>query len=801
MESLLRDLAFAVRTLKKNWTVTSLVVGSLALAIAGNAIVFAMINGFLYRPLPFEEPNRILMIGERPEEQPAGFVSPTSVDNFLDLRERQTSFREMAAFRGRAIAVDAGGDHPERVAGGSVTPEFFSLLGVSAARGRVFLPDEGSPGADGVVLLSWQRWHEEHGGEDVLGETLRLDGEIHQVVGVLPEEFEFFNRTDLWVPLVLERGRSSRGDRDLLALARLADGLPESAAEEEIQGIADSLRSQHPENRGYAVDVLNLREEIPDPRNRLFFQMLQGAMLFVVLIACANIANLLLARGQRREREIAVRASLGAGRGIIARQLLTESLVMAGLAGALGIGMGLLGVRQMVAALGDLWPRVYAPVIDVRVLAFTFGVAVFGGLLFGLAPVLQTLRVDLVSTLKDGTQASSSGRRKHLASSLLVIGELALALVFLSGAALLLRSFDSLQNQDPGFETANLLTMQLTLPEARYAEDEAQVAVVRTLVERLQGMAGVEQVIASNALPRGLILPADGITRDSVPLAPDAAPPQVSWLTTNPGYFDTLGIGLLAGRLLDDSDRLDSRPVVVLNQQAVSELFGEDDPLGERLTILGESREVVGVVQDVRHALAVGREMNPVAYLPWEQVPSRALAFSLATRVDPETLTESVRREIRAVDSGLAVSDIQTLDAVVDQFWAGQRVIGAILRGFGLVALALAAIGTYGVLAYSVVLRTQEIGIRMALGASRKSVVGMMMKRGVILGSIGMLFGLPGVLLVKAGLEQVFAGFIPVEMDATVGAVFVMVLVIALASFVPARRAASVDPLKALRWE
>lgn len=804
MERTFQNIRFAFRTLRKNWGVTALVIASLSLAIAGNTIVYSLINGLLYRPLPYKEPNRLMLVGERSEQTPAGFVLPASTANFLDWQERQRSFEGLAAFQNLPMGIDQGGESPEPVTAARVSPGFFQLLGETPIHGRTFLDEEADLGRHRVAILDYEYWRDEHGArEDVVGSTLKLNGEPYEVVGVTSEDFEFLAPgIKIWVPMAVDRGGLRRSERSVLVVGRLADGVAQSAAAAEMASLNDQLKEEYPDaNRGYVVEMLNLREEIPDARNRLFFKMLQGAMIFVVLIACANIANLLMARSQKREREIAVRTSIGAGRRHIIAQLLTESLVMAAIAGAIGIGFGYLGVGQVRNAFGAALPEIYAPVVDARVLLYTLGVTVFGGLLFGLAPVLQTARMNLVDALKDGSAGSTTGGRKRLASKFLVVGELTLALIFLGGSGILLKAFDTLQNQEAGFQTSHLLTLQVQIPDERFPTDAERVVAVEGMVERLEQVAGVDAVLLSNTLPRNFFVPEDNFVVDAAPPPPDQAPPQVSYLTASPGFFEHLGIQLLEGRLIDESDRNGGAAVAVVNRAVVEKFFDGKSPLGQTFTLVGESRRVIGVVEDVRHVLTVGRDVSPTVYLPWSQLPASAVAVALSTKVSPETLTQPVRRALYDYDPGLAVSQIQSLDAVIDQFWSGQKVISAILQGFGGLALLLAAIGTYGVLAYSVALRRQEIGVRMALGASRREVVLMVMKQGLLLGGIGILLGAPCIYLVKLGLDQVMAGFVPVQMAGMVLSLSVMAVVVLLASFLPAHRAAGLDPIKALRWE
>ncbi|MEO1086735.1 MAG: ABC transporter permease, partial [Acidobacteriota bacterium] len=508
----------------------------------------------------------------------------------------------------------------------------------------------------------------------------------------MPEPFEFLDPTiELMVPLELDRRHLKRHQRDVLVVGRLASGVSDAAAQEEMSAIMAQLTVEHPEaNRGYSVSVLNLRREIPDKDNRLFFALMQGAMLFVLLIACANIANLLMARGQRREREMAVRASLGASRRRLFTQLLLEGLVMAGIAGVVGLGLGAAGNALMAQGLAAQLPKFYAPVIDMRVIAVTLGVTFFGGVLFSLAPVVQTFSGDLLSSLKDGTKSSASGK-KRWASNALVVAELALALVFLAGAGVMLRSFQLLQSSDPGFVTADLLTVQVTLPASRYPTAETQADAARQLGERLEALPGVGSVLAANSLPRHIFVPRDLFQVDAFPTGPDESPRRSDWLSVDVGFFEELEIALESGRLFTDADRLGVEPVALVNRALADKHFGDLDPIGQRVTMQGESRRIVGVVENVRHGLALNDRQSEVIYAPLEQLPTSNLALAVrVSGVEASSLTETLRRTVQGFDPHVGVTQVQLLDDFIDQFWAGQRVFSVILRGFGALALLLA---------------------------------------------------------------------------------------------------------------
>ncbi len=804
MDQIRQDFVFALRTLRKNYWVTFLAVGSLSLAIAGNAIVFSLMNGFLFRPLPWNEPERLVLIGERATGTPRGQISATSDANFLDLKERQSSFVGVAAMRQAPFSLDRGGEQPEQVQGAAVSPEFFSLLGVKAARGRLLAPEEGVVGRHRVAVLEHDYWANDLAGDEALvGQALELNGELYDVVGILPAGFEFLNPgIELYVPLAIDRAAVKRHQRDLLMVARLAPGVSDDEAQAEMDTLMASLAEEYPaSNRGYAVDVLNLRHDFPDRQNRLFFLLIQVALLFVMLIACANIANLLLAKSQQREREISIRASLGATRARIVFQLITESMVMALAAGAVGLALSYGGIQVVRNMLGAFLPQQYAPVLDAQVLAVLLGLTLLGGLLFGLAPVLQTRRFDLVSSLKDGTQAASAGSRRRLVASGLVIAELAMALGFLGMAGIMLNSFRLLQKSDPGFVTEDLLVANLTLPVNRYREDEHILTGVEQLEERLAAVPEVSGVVISSTFPRTFFISREVFTLDADPPPADDALPRAGWLTANADYFDVLGIPLMEGRVFSPSDDAVATPVAVVNQAMAERHWGEKSPLGERLTLLGKSREIVGVVGDVRHGITLNTDFVPTVYLPFAQEPRGAFSVALRTRTEPDSVSESARRELLAFEPDMAITQMQSLDSFIEQFWVGQHLFSYILRGFGALALFLAAIGTYGVLAYSVAQRTQEIGVRMALGAGRMRILKMIAGQGMVLGAIGLGIGSILIFLSYRMISSIFSRVVPVEPMAIAGVVLVLAVVVLVASLLPARRAASLDPIQALRWE
>ncbi|MCB1056897.1 MAG: ABC transporter permease [Acidobacteria bacterium] len=802
MDVALMDVRFALRSLRKNLSVTVLVTLSLALAIAGNTIAFSFTNGILCRPMPYQEPEKLYLLGEQPLDRPVQNVAPASMAVFLDWQERQTSFSGLAAFRGGAAALEREGETPEQVAVASVSADFFRLSGVPAQIGRLFADGEDVAGRDKVLVVGHRYWQTHLGASSqALGSTLDLDGEDYTVVGVLPEDFEFLDPSiELWRPLVVDRGDLDRQRRDLLVLARLAPGVSDEQARAEMTSLEERIAAEHPDsNRGFGMSLVNLRRDIPDTTNRRLFALLQGALLSVLLIACANIANLMLARGRARERELAIRSSLGAGRGRIVRQLLTESVVMALVGGAAGLALSFAGVQLMASVLANRLPRFFLPVVDQRVLLFTLGVTVLAGLLFGLAPVLQSRRLDLVDALKDGSRGGGLGRR--LLGRGLVVAEIALALVLLGGAGVLIRSFLDLQHRDPGFDTRNLLTFQVRLPASSYPEDADQARGAEALLARLETVPGVRSAAAGDQLPRSPFLAEENFALPGEDLGEGQSSPKTSWLVVSPSYFETVGMALEAGRLFAATDRADGLPVAVINHALAERYWGDEPVVGRQVELRGEVREIVGVVSDVQHGFFLNDGVPPTLYVPLAQHPIRALSFALRTGVEPHALTESVRTAVAEVDPRLALSQVQTLDEWVAQFFVGAQVFSVLLGGFGILALFLAAMGTYGVLAYSVAQRSHELGVRMAIGAQRGDIIRLVTRQGLQLAAVGLLLGIPGVLAVTRLISATMSTFVGIRPVTVVAVAGVLVVSTILASVLPARRAASVDPLEALRFE
>lgn len=597
MQTFLQDIRFAARTLRKGILVTLLATLSLALAIGGNTTVFSLVNGVLYRPLPHPEADRIVVIGEREAETPPGQSTLLSSLAFYgDLQERSQTLGEVAVFRPATFSL-TGGERAVPLTGASVTASFFPLLGTAVQRGRVFEVAEAQEGAARVAIVSHEYWEGNWGlGADPLGQVMILNGEPHDVVGVLPLGWSLLvPGIDVYTPVRQNPLESPRDRRDSFILARMTPGVAMEAVYAETEAIATELEALYPETQqGWTADALNLRHDIPTSQSRILFMLLQGSVLFVLLIACANVVNLLLARGQDRQSEIALRTALGAGRGRIIRQLLTESLLLVSVGGALGLGLGFVGVRVMVNAFRGQLPAAYTPVVDVNVLLFTLGVTVLAGVLFGLVPALQTVRVDQVGVLKEGGgRSASAGSRRKWISKGLVVAEIALSLVALGGGSVLVRSFLALRGTDPGYQAAGLLTVQMGIPASRYDDDAQLVDLFDRIKTEAGSLPGVRSVTFANSLPQNYLAPDDTFRVAGVPVEAGLAAPRAVSLRTGPEYLETMQVPLVLGRFFEPDDRLEQPLVAVVNQALAERRFSDRSPVGELIEFRGETRSWV----------------------------------------------------------------------------------------------------------------------------------------------------------------------------------------------------------------
>jgi putative ABC transport system permease protein len=801
--------------LLRNSGVTIIAIITLALGIGANTAIFSVVNAVLLRPLPYRDADRLVALSEDSPQVPGMSIS---YPNLLDWQEQNQVFESIAAYVRGSFNL-TGANEPERLQGRSVSPSFFSTLGVKPALGRDFAPKEDEPGALPVVILDYGLWQRRFGADPrIIGQTLSLNNESFTVIGVAPAGFRFGRPMDLYVPLILPpEVRSSRGDHPgMYAIARLKPNVTIERARADMNTIAARLRQQYKENAGNSVAVTTLLEDtVGDVRPALL--ILLGAVGFVLLIACANVANLLLARAATRAKEIAIRRALGAGRWRIIRQLLTESVLLALLGGALGLFLAIWGVDLLVAlSPADSIPRAQEIGLDGRVLGFTLAVSLLTGVLFGLIPALQASKTDLTESLKEGGRSSTEGLRRNRVRSLLVISEIALSLVLLIGAGLMLRSFWRVQEVDPGFNPHNVLTMRISLPAAKYAQAEQVMNFYQTTIERVKGLPGVQAVGVSGGIPLSGA-PDTSFFVEGRPYPPAGRYPEAFYYTVSPEYFRAMGIRLLKGRYFTEQDAKDSPKVTIIDENLARGLFAGQDPIGKHLVPpeggADPPSEIVGVVQHVKHMGLDSDAQSKIQYqfyVPYVQIPEKYLALATrdmylvartANASDPLSLAAPVQKEIHEVDKNQPVFNVKTMEQLINESIAPRRFSMFLLSLFALVALVLAAVGIYGVMSYSVSQRTHEIGIRVALGAGKSDVLKLVIKQGLTLALIGVVSGLIGALVVTRVMASMLYGVTATDPLVFAGVALLLALVALLACYIPAHRAMRVDPMIALRYE
>ena len=807
MHTLWQDIRFAVRMLLKNWSVTAIIVVVLALGIGANTAIFSVVNAALLRPLPYAEPDKLVRLSEDTPQVPQMSIS---YPNFLDWREQNKVFSGIAAMQFRSLNL-TGKDEPERLAGRAVSAELFDVLGVKPVLGRSFAAEEDHQGANPVCIISHGLWERRFGSDPTLvGKQITMSGASYTVIGVLPASYAFGTPTDVFVPIGLRademKERSSHPG--IYAVARLKPGVTVETARAELIAMASRISEQYG-MKGNSATLTPLNEAfVGDIRTTLL--ILLGAVGFVLAIACANVANLLLARAATRQKEMAIRTALGAGRIRIVRQLLTESLLLSILGGMIGVLLAVWGVDFLRSASADSLPPTAVIKMDGRVLLFTLLVSLVTGIIFGLAPALAAAKAELHDTLKEGGRSSTAGGRRSWLRSTLVVTEVALSLVLLIGAGLLVRSFVRILDTDPGFKPQNLLTMQL----ARNAEKDdgpKVLAFFNNLTGRIAGLPGVESAAFSFGLP--LAQAADtsfGIVGRPKPEL--GKQPQTMLYITSPDYLRAMGIRLVKGRFFTAQDTQRSPRVAVIDETFARQQFPNGDALGQYLAGDGKANpdaEIVGVVAHVKHfGLDAVERVQPQLYLPFNQAPDEMLP-SLASRMnlvirtpaDPLNLTAAVRSQVQSLDPNQPVYNVSTMEQTLDQSLVTQRLSMMLLAFLASLALILAAVGIYGVMSYAVTQRTHEIGIRMAIGAQRRDVFKMVIARGMMLTLIGVGVGLVGAFALTRLMATMLYGVEPTDPATFVSIGVLLIGVALLACYVPGRRATKVDPLVALRYE
>ena len=812
MTTLLQDLRYGIRMLLKNPGFTIVAVLALTLGIGADSAIFSVVNAVLLRPLPYPDSERLVILRERsPQLEGMSVAYP----NFIDWREQNGAFENIGVFRRQNFNLTGNGE-PERLVGSQVSADVFATLRVNAARGRVFTNDEDKPGATPVVVLSHGLWQRRFGGDlNILDQTLTLDSRSFTVIGVMPPNFQFPARdTELWTAVgqaSKNPGWENRGNHPgLTVIARIKPDVTLQQAREDMDIVASNLEKQYPSsNTGNRVSITPALENAlgnrpGDVSIRPALLVLLGAVGFVLLIACANVANLLLARASTRQKEIAIRTALGASRGRIIRQLLTESILLSVVGGALGLLLARWGVKLIIAISPNSIPRSREIDLDIRVLAFTIGVSLLTGIVFGLVPALQASKPDLNETLKDAGRGSTGSR--HLLRGGLVVSEVALTMVLLIGAGLMLRSFYHLKQVDPGFNYDRMLTFNVLLPQKKYPEDPQRISFYEQLSERLRGLPGVQSVALSSGLPLGNNGWQMQFDIEGRPPSEPGKSPITEACTTSPDYFQTMGIKLLKGRTFTEHDIKETSRVAIIDEEFARRYFPNEEPIGRHIQPggydpHGQFTEIVGVVRRVKMD-GLSEDSNRVqSYYPFRQMPSNGMTVVVKTTKEPTDLASAITEQVLAIDSDQPVYNLNTMEQIRADSIAPDRLNLMLLSSFAVLALMLASVGIYGVMAYSVTQRTHEIGIRMALGARQGDVLSMVIRQGMKLAVVGVAIGLGGAWLATRLMSSLLFGVSATD-PVTFAVISVILTGVALgACFVPARRATKVDPMIALRYE
>ena len=799
MESLLQDLRFGARMLVKNPSFTLVAVFTLALGIGANTAIFSVVNAVLLRPLPFKEPERLVMVWNRGAEAAGGDRTPLALSDLLDWRAQSRSFDEIGAFQ-NIMYNYAGGESPERVQAASVTANFFSVLGAPPALGRTFLPEEERPGAPRVALLSDGFWRKHFGADpQVMGRALNLDGVTYNVIGVAPAALDFPTKdVELWTALQLQPP-TRRGPYFLRGVARLKSGIGLEQARAETRTMKSSF-----EDKRFNFNLLPVNEFIVGDV-RLALLALLAAVTFVLLIAAVNVANLMLVRTAVRVKEISIRAALGASRARIIRQLLTESLFLALAGGLVGVLLAKWGAYLLLKLAPENIPRLSQIGIDGHVLGWTAMVSLLTGVLFGLAPAWQSSRLSLNEALKEGGRGVNESPGKRRWRNLLVVSELALAAMLLIGAGLLIKSFWRLQRVDPGVNTERVLTMRLAPRGQRYNEVRQVRALYERLLEKTRALPGVTAAALSNSLPPDSTEFSDDFTIEGRPNVPNQIPPIAYVIRVSADYFRAFGVPLLRGRYFSAADSADAPLVTLISETMSRQFFPHEDPIGKRIN-MGDERDpvwlqVVGVVGDVKYT-GMADAAQPALYQPLLQAASGNVFLCVKTETaDPLSLAAAVRNEIKSLDSELPVSRVGTLEQHFGAAVAQPRFGATLIALFAALALALAAVGIYGVVSYSVTQRTHELGVRLALGAQPGDVRKLVLKQGAVLAVTGVVIGLSASFALTGLLKKLLFNVSATDWPTFGGIAALLTAVALLACYVPARRATKVDPLTALRHD
>jgi putative ABC transport system permease protein len=807
MNTFLQDLRYGVRMLLRQPGFTVVAVLAIALGIGANTTIFSCVNALLLHPFSFANQDRLMAVWERAPE--AGIRrSSVAPGNFADWREHNHVFEQMAAYSTRAFNLTEG-DQPERVAGARVTPNFFTALGVKAAQGRTFTDEEGRLGHEQVALIKQSLWERRFASDpNIIGKEIKIDAKSYTVVGIMARDFNFpINGSEVWLPLAFDaKEQNERGNHYLAIMGLLKPGVSKAQAQADIDTLALQAQQQYPETNSGRTSLVETLNETHTRGSRVYLMVLMGSVIFVLLIACANVANLLLVRATSRQKEIAVRMALGGSRWRLIRQLLTESMVLACIGGALGLLFSVWGIEFIRNGIPagftqyiPGWDKLH---LDPYVLVFTLLTTLLTGAVFGLAPALQATRVNLNESLKESGKGTSSGASRNRLRSLLVISEVALSLVLLVGAGLMIRSFIHLMSADLGINSSNVLTMELSIPRLKYPDEQQRINFYQELVGRIGNLPGVQKAAAINYVPMGRSGSDSNFKIEGQQAPPKGKEPSADYRVVTPQYFEAIGTPIRKGRAFTEQDKKETPRVIIINEQLARRYFPAGDALGKRLIFNEEDGpvEIVGIAADVKNE-DFDEDANMTVYLPFLQEPWWSMALVVRTNSDPAQMANAVRNEVLAVDQEQPIYNVKTMEQIVDESISPKRLTMYLLGFFAFGALLLAGIGIYAVMSYSVTSRTHEIGIRMALGAQPRDILKLVVGQGLILTLVGVGLGLLGAFALTRAMTEMLNGVTATDPLTFIGLSLLLAAVALLACLIPARKATRVDPMIALRYE
>ncbi|MDQ1610292.1 MAG: hypothetical protein QOG00_223 [Pyrinomonadaceae bacterium] len=816
MNNLLRDVRYGIRRLLKAPAFSGFIIITLALGIGVNTAIFSVAYVVLFRPLPYNDPDRIVMVWENNPRLKLGIDKlPASPADFIDWREQNKVFQDISAFSTFSFTLtDDGGSAPEKLDGALCSVGFFPVMGTQAALGRTFVAGEDTPGRSNVVVISDNLWRRRFAADpNIVNKTMTLTGVKYTIIGVMPPGFDFpqdsavpemgfTQHTEVWTPLPFDDATSKdRRTLSLPVIARMKPGVSVEQAQSDMSNIAASLDQQFKKSAGFGATVIQLREQIVSDI-RLVLLVLLGTVAFVLLIACSNVANLMLAWFLQRQKEFAVRTSLGATRNNLICQMLTESLLLAVIGGAVGLVLATWGTSALLALNSDNIPHVGDIGLNKWVLVFTFLVSCLTGVVIGLAPALQASRMDINSVLKEESRGTSGGVRVRRFRNLLIVSEIALTLVLLIGAGLLIKSYWLLNQVQPGFNPNNVLTMQMALPDYKYPTDAQRADFFNRLLPRINALPGVQSAAVSTSIP---LTGTDTSSTFDIEGRPPVSPenkPLITLSIASPDYFKVLETPVVRGRAFTERDALNAPTVAIINEALAKSYFPNEDPVGKQLAAAleggGVKREIVGVVGNIRSA-SLTTEPKPSMYIPYAQVSPQLVFLSVRTQTAPLNLASAVRNEVLAVDKDQPVYEIQTMQQVVNRSAAQQTFSMLLLSIFAALALVLAVIGVYAIVASSVTQRTQEIGVRMALGATPGAILKLVMRQGIVYVLVGLVIGLAAAFAMTRAIESLLYQIKANDPVTFLVAVLALIGIALVALYIPGRRAAKLEPMDALR--